>query len=156
MEGYLADMQKFGSMGLGAAVRGLQSLPGAAEAQTRTEEAALRGAKGFETWVSSGGLNRLMGENCYMKGVISCVVGGGGGIMLGAFLAPFDTLGGLKVGNVVHPALSATGFPLAVPSHCALAPILPSFTHFEGTHLTIFNQSRLQKTQLQRRLQWQL
>lgn len=60
--------------------------------------AAGEAVRSMEAWVQGGGLNRLIGENCMFKGIMSCVVGGGGGMMLGAFLAPFDSVGGLKVG----------------------------------------------------------
>jgi len=39
----------------------------------------------------------LMGENCIIRGTMSATVGGAGGLALGAFLAPFDTMSGLKV-----------------------------------------------------------
>jgi hypothetical protein len=94
---YLANMQQYGSMGLSAAVRSLSSLPGADTAQAKMDDWAMKGAEDFQKWERSGGINRLMSENCLIKGIISCVVGGGGGVMLGAFLAPFDTMGGLKV-----------------------------------------------------------
>jgi hypothetical protein len=50
----------------------------------------------FEEWINKGGVTRL-GENCFLRGVMSATVGGGGGLALGAFLAPFDTMNGLKV-----------------------------------------------------------
>ena len=90
-------IEKYGTMGLGAAQRGLHSLPGGQVAKETMDDWALERAKKFEVWVKADGLNRLISENCLMKGAISTVVGGGGGVMLGAFLAPFDTMGGLKV-----------------------------------------------------------
>lgn len=100
---YLANIQQYGSMGLSAAVRSLSSMPGADVAQKKVDDWAMKGAENFQAWERSGGINRLMSENCLIKGIISCIVGGGGGIMLGAFLAPFDTMGGLKVSHQPQP-----------------------------------------------------
>jgi len=50
----------------------------------------------FEAWVQQGGFNRLFAENCAVKTAMSGAIGGGGGILLGAFLAPFDGVNGLR------------------------------------------------------------
>ncbi|KAJ1470995.1 hypothetical protein T484DRAFT_3558400 [Baffinella frigidus] len=51
----------------------------------------------LNTWLMMGGLNKLMGENCLFKGGIALGGGWALGAMFGAFLAPFDTMGGLRV-----------------------------------------------------------
>ena len=51
----------------------------------------------FNSWLMLGGLNKLMGENCLFKGAIALGGGWALGGMFGAFLAPFDTMGGLRV-----------------------------------------------------------
>mmetsp|Transcript_8922 Transcript_8922/g.13054 ORF Transcript_8922/g.13054 Transcript_8922/m.13054 type:complete len:218 (+) Transcript_8922:97-750(+) len=55
------------------------------------------GQAAFENWMLSGGANRLMGESCIFKGTISYTMGGAMGMAMGAFLAPFDSMNGLKV-----------------------------------------------------------
>ena len=78
--------------------------------------------QGFETqlqtWIMTGGLNHMMGENCVIKGCMSAAVGGGGGLLLGAFLAPFDTMSGLKVWAFVLANLPC--FVTACVSHAIL------------------------------------
>eukprot|EP00802_Teleaulax_amphioxeia_P024016 Tamp_24665.p1 GENE.Tamp_24665~~Tamp_24665.p1 ORF type:complete len:165 (-),score=25.85 Tamp_24665:483-950(-) len=51
----------------------------------------------FNVWLMTGGANRLMGESCIFKGCLAYGAGGGLGLAFGAFMAPFDTMNGLKV-----------------------------------------------------------
>lgn len=55
------------------------------------------GQQAYQNWMMSGGLNRLMGESCIFKGAIAYSAGGLMGLAMGAFLAPFDSMNGLKV-----------------------------------------------------------
>ena len=79
------SFRNFGDTGLGAAMKGPLS-QGQAHIEGRLND-----------WILQGGLNKLMSENCIFRGAMSGVVGYGGGIALGAFLAPFDSMGGMKV-----------------------------------------------------------
>jgi len=58
----------------------------------------------FNSWLMQGGLNRAMSENCLVKGGIAFGGGWALGGMLGAFLAPFDTVGGLRVRTLLISA----------------------------------------------------
>ena len=95
----------------------------------------------FNSWLMLGGLNKLMGENCAFKGAIALGGGWALGGMFGAFLAPFDTMGGLRVrppqthfARVCHPE-GNPGANLKPISH-RCHPILVAFL-WELTKYTI-------------------
>ncbi len=51
----------------------------------------------FQLWMMQGGMNRLLSENCMVKGIIGLIGGGTLGFGFGAFLAPFDGRTGMRV-----------------------------------------------------------
>lgn len=55
------------------------------------------GQQAFERWAAAGGANRLMGESCIFKSMLAYGAGGVMGLAFGAFMAPFDSMNGLKV-----------------------------------------------------------
>lgn len=71
----------------------------------------------LNTWLMMGGLNKLMGENCLFKGGIALGGGWALGAMFGAFLAPFDTMGGLRVRSPHALRKDLVGFRM-LPSTC--------------------------------------
>jgi import inner membrane translocase subunit TIM22 len=81
----------------GGAAGGSQAEARADDAWAEWNSQSFAGQRLMENWIQSGGPQRVMGESCIFKGSTAYIVGGGLGVAMGAFLAPFDSMNGLKV-----------------------------------------------------------
>ena len=57
----------------------------------------LAGQRAFENWFNTVNPMQIMNESCIFKGAMAYTMGGAMGMAMGAFLAPFDSMNGLKV-----------------------------------------------------------